>query len=204
MVDPAEIRAAKDALRTALRARRATRTEAERATTDAARTRHILDFLGDARGLAVASYLSIAPEPDTSELVAALHVAGARVLLPVLGPHADGRKRTQPDWAPYAGPDALRPGLWSIPEPTTPPEGPGALASADVVFVSALAATPTGWRLGVGGGWFDRALAHASPDAVTVALVSADEVLDTLPRDPWDLPIDVIATEAGVSRKVAG
>ena len=33
-----------------------------------------------------------------------------------------------------------------------------------------------------------------------MTLVSADELLDTLPCEPWDLRVDVIATEAGVQR----
>lgn len=200
MVDPAEFHAAKQALRAALRQRRDVRSEDERADADARRTAAVLDFLGDVSGLTVASYLSVAPEPDTTEIVSALHVGGARVLLPVLTPHADGSRREAPTWAVYTGPAGMRSGLWGIPEPSSPPLGPQALADVDVIITSALAATASGQRLGVGGGWFDRVLAGAPASCVSMTLVSADELLETLPCEPWDLLVDVIATEAGVQR----
>lgn len=202
MVDPAEFRAAKQALRSALRQRREVRSEDERADADARRTAAVLEFLGDVSDLTVASYLSVAPEPDTTELVAALHVGGTRVLLPVLTPHADGSRRESPAWAVYTGPTDMRSGLWGIPEPTSPPLGSGALDDVDVIITSALAATASGQRLGVGGGWFDRVLAEAPASCVSMTLVSADELLETLPCEPWDLRVDVIATEDGVRRAI--
>lgn len=186
------MREAKQTLRAASRTRRAARSIAERNSTDALRTQHILEFLGMSSDITVASYLSIEPEPDTTEIIAALHATGVRVLLPVL--------RRVPDWAPYAGPDALRPAWRGIPEPTTDPLGADALGEADAVLVSALAVTTRGDRLGVGGGWYDRALAHSDPATVTIALVSDDEILDSLPCEPWDRRVDVLATESGVRR----
>lgn len=192
------MREAKQTLRAASRTRRAARSTTQRNHADALRAQHILDFLGTSDSLetpsdiTVASYLSIEPEPDTTEIIAALHAKGVRVLLPVL--------RRVPDWAPYAGPDALRPAWRGIPEPTTDPLGADALLDADAVLVSALAVTPRGDRLGVGGGWYDRALAHCGPATVTVALVSDDEILDSLPCEPWDRRVDVLATESGVRR----
>ncbi len=57
-----------------------------------------------------------------------------------------------------------------------------------------MAVTLDGRRLGVGGGWFDRALAFARPDALLVALVTDDDVVDALPTEPHDRTIDVIVT----------
>lgn len=157
------------------------------------------------RGFALASgcrvaalYAAVGNEPDTWPLIAALHGSGVRVLLPVLA----GRRR--PDWAWYAGPDALRPGWHGIPEPTTPALGAGALAEASVVFCSALAATPAGERLGGGGGWYDRALGDAAPDALVVALCFDAEVVEHLPTDPWDRRVDVVLTERRTLRARSG
>src|SRR3712207_7780004 len=49
--------------------------------------------------------------------------------------------------------------------------------AAEVVVVPALAVDRHGVRLGRGGGYYDRALVHARPDAVLVALVVDDEVV---------------------------
>jgi 5-formyltetrahydrofolate cyclo-ligase len=76
--------------------------------------------------------------------------------------------------------------------------GAEALANADVILVPALAVDTRGYRVGLGGGWYDRALKHARPDAVTVGLVYPDEVYDAttrpLPNEPHDIPLDIIAT----------
>lgn len=180
----------KDALRAAVRAARAARPATERAAADAARLPHLLAL---ARGHGVVScYGSVAPEPDTWAFVAALAAGGVRVLLPVLA----GRRT--PDWAWYDGPRALRPGWRGIPEPTTGPLGPEALGAASLVVVSALAAASSGDRLGAGGGWYDRALAHRAPDAVVAAVLNESEVVDGVPTAPWDVRVSALVTETGL------
>lgn len=134
----------------------------------------------------VACYLSLPPEPDTHDLVDALVAGGTRVLVPVL--------RSRPDWAWYGGAAELRQGWRGIPEPTSATLGPDALAEAQWIWVSGLAATARGDRLGTGGGWYDRALEYASDDARIGVLLHDGEVLDWLPTDPWDRRVEVILT----------
>lgn len=176
--------AAKAALRAAAARRRAERPEAPAA--EAARVRRALDAC--AGHAAVACYASVGAEPDTWAVIDALRGAGVRVLLPVLA----GRRH--PAWAWYAGPDALRPGFRGIPEPTGPVLGTDALGEVSFVWASALLVAPDGVRLGTGGGWYDRALASAAPEATVGVLVDDEEVTDTLPRDPWDVPVDLVVT----------
>lgn len=168
---------------------------AARAARDADPSRHRADADRLPRLLAasaghdtVACYFSVAPEPDTTALVAALSDAGVRVLLPVLKGHR------QPAWNWYAGPGSLVPGWRGIPEPAGLPLGSGALAACSFVWVSALQVTPGGYRLGTGGGWYDRALTHADPDAVRGTLVGDAEVVDAVPVEAWDLPVDLVVT----------
>ncbi len=137
----------------------------------------------------VACYASGPGEPDTWALIEALVASGVRVLLPVL--------RRDPDWAWYAGAAALRPSWRGILEPTTGRLGPDALGEADWIWVPGLAGTPSGDRLGTGVGWYDRALAHAGPQARIGLLLHDGEVLDVLPTDPWDRRVHVILTATG-------
>lgn len=181
--DQPEAGAAKALLRARLRAARAVR-PADREG-DAARTGRALAACAGAS--VVAAYVSVPGEPDTAALLAALRAAGARVLLPVL--------RRTPDWAWYAGPDALVPGPLGIPSPTGPALGAGALAHADWVWLPGLAGTPDGRRLGTGGGWYDRALAAAGPQTRLGLLLYDDEVLPEVPTEPWDRAVHVVATE---------
>lgn len=135
----------------------------------------------------VAAYLARPHEPGTSALLASLTDAGVRVLLPVL--------RLEPDWAWYTGPDDFAPGPFGISQPTGPRLGADALAEADWIWLPGLAGSPSGVRLGTGGGWYDRALIHARAEARRGVLLFDDEVLDHLPQEPWDQPVDLLVTE---------
>ena len=182
----ARVIAEKQALRAEIRAARAARPATPEQ--DAARTQRCLTLSGG--HAVVACYASVAGEPDTRGLIEALAWSGVRVLLPLLA----GRRT--PAWAFYAGPDALRPGWRGIPEPTGESLGPEGLALATFVWASALAVTASGWRLGTGGGWYDRALAYAAPGATVGVLASDAEVVDAVPIASWDRPVDVVVTES--------
>ena len=136
----------------------------------------------------VAAYVSVGPEPDTRGLLFALWKRGTYVLLPRLLPDGDL------DWASYEGPDSLAPGPRGCLEPTEPPRGPGAVASADVVVTPAVAVDGTGMRLGRGGGSYDRALARVGPAILTVALLYDDELVSAVPAEPHDRRVRAAVT----------
>ena len=138
----------------------------------------------------VAAYISVGTEPGTRSLVYALWKRGAYVLLPLLRPDNDL------DWASYEGPDSLAAARRGLLEPTEPPRGPGAVASADLVIVPALAVDRHGRRLGRGGGSYDRALARVGGAVPTIALLYDDELLDELPAGPHDQPVRLVAQPA--------
>ncbi|WP_136518676.1 5-formyltetrahydrofolate cyclo-ligase [Cellulomonas telluris] len=180
----------KDALRRRMRAQRGRRSPrlCEEAAARLAEVVLTIPEVADARCVSV--YASRPTEPGTGPVVEALAARGVRLLLPVLG------AGLQRDWAEYAGREDLReraPGR--PPEPGGPGLGGDALAAADVVLVPALAVDATGTRLGQGGGWYDRVLAHVRPGVPVVALVHADEVMtEPLPREPHDRPVTAVAT----------
>jgi 5-formyltetrahydrofolate cyclo-ligase len=184
------LRAAKAALRQRLLAARAAvpgerRDEAGRLLRDA-----VLDLPETQMAGTVAAYISVGTEPGTRSLVYALWKRGAYVLLPLLRPDDDL------DWASYEGPDSLAAAARGLLEPTEPPRGPGAISSADLVIVPALAADRRGHRLGRGGGSYDRALARVGGSVPTVALLYDDELLDDVPAGPHDQPVRLIAQPA--------
>ncbi|MGJ3508737.1 5-formyltetrahydrofolate cyclo-ligase [Enemella sp. A6] len=192
--DLAALAEAKQTMRRAVRRARSLQDAETRAAADRERTARVLGFLAGrvGPGLTVAAYLSRDDEPGTLELISALHASGVRVLLPVLGPPEAPLR--EPDWARYAGPEQLRNAAHGITEPATPALGPQALAEAEVIICPALGVTRLGDRLGMGAGWYDRALTRAAAEAVTVALVDDAEVFDILPIEPWDRRVDVVAT----------
>lgn len=186
--------AAKRILRRAVSLSRDSRTSAGRAADDHQRFLRLQEALAPVvdRLDTVAAYLSADAEPGSLELVAWLASRDVEVLLPVLT-DGDGMRLPDPAWAPYGGADRLRIGRRSILEPTTPLVD-DAVTRMGLVVCPAVAADATGRRLGRGGGWYDRVLTRLDPTVVVWTLLNDDEVLPSVPTDPWDRPVDVLAT----------
>ena len=55
-----------------------------------------------------------------------------------------------------------------------------------------------GTRLGYGGGYYDRTLAHLQKRPRLVGFAFARQEIDRIPRQPHDVPLDAIVTELGV------
>lgn len=178
--------------------RRRSLTDSERKIFDDSRTQYLLDLVAQLQPEQVACYVSIPPEPSTSELIESLDSAGIAILLPNLtqGQLVNGRR--DPAWGVFQGFDRMRPGWANIPEPVSRPLPQEALSECELVIVSALLGAPDGTRLGVGGGWYDRALRHVSETAVVVALLHEDELFDVLPREEFDQTVAGFVTPSGI------
>jgi 5-formyltetrahydrofolate cyclo-ligase len=192
-VDEAALQAAKATLRKAIQFRRDTRPIEQRQRDDAARLAIMQTALSARMPDTVAAYLSARSEPATLQLVAWLAAHRVRVLLPVMS-HPVGGRLERPAWAPYEGPDGLWIGAYGILEPTGDPLPSEQLPEAELIIVPGLAANAQGDRLGRGGGWYDRALVHASQSAPIWVLLNSDEVLDIIPVQEWDRRVDVLVT----------
>ena len=81
-------------------------------------------------------------------------------------------------------------GLW---EPDPDRASPVDDAALDLVLVPGIAFDRHGWRIGFGAGLYDRFLARV--DAARVALAFSLQILDSLPVEPHDEPVDWIVTE---------
>ena len=93
---------------------------------------------------------------------------------------------------------ALEKSAFGIPEPVPGPGVrllmPEALQEPDtLVIVPALAFDRAGYRLGYGGGYYDRMLATAT--CPSVGLAFHDLFVDALPREEWDRYVSAICTE---------
>jgi 5-formyltetrahydrofolate cyclo-ligase len=185
---PDPVGAAKAALRRRLLEQRRQRPAPERAAAAAAVTSALLRGLGSVR--TVAAFVPDEYEPGYGRLPAAFTQLHARILLPVVH-EGDPELR----WAVDTG--RLAPGRFGLLEPVGPRLGATAIGTAEAVVVPAVAVDRSGARLGRGGGYYDRALLHARPDALLVALVHDDEFLDELPVAPHDRRVGVVVTPSG-------
>ena len=145
----------------------------------------------------VAGYVSVGAEPGTRALLDALRARGARVLLPVLLPDNDL------DWGHYRGAEHLERAGRGLLEPDGDRLGPEAVAGARLVLLPGLAVDRRGVRLGRGGGSYDRVLARLArgggPDrARLVTLLYDAELLEDVPAEAHDRPVDAAVTPSGV------
>lgn len=191
MTSPPRAGAAKTALRTRLLAGRRARSEAERDEAAAAVSAALVAGLAAAgAGATVAGYVPDAIEPGHGRLPGALSGISGRLLLPVV-PAAG----SELSWAEFSGEFTV--GRFGLLEPVGARLPAAALAEAVAVVVPALGVGRDGTRLGRGGGYYDRALRHAPPRAILVAVVFDDELLDEVPTEPHDLPMTAVVTPSG-------
>jgi 5-formyltetrahydrofolate cyclo-ligase len=185
----------KAALRARLLAARARLSDEQRAAAGRAIRDAVLHLPETQMAGTVAAYYSVSTEPGTRGLIYALWKRGTYVLLPVLLPDGDL------DWASYEGPDSLRPGPRGLTEPAEPPRGVTGIASADLVLLPAVAVDRQGWRLGRGGGSYDRALTRVGSPVPTVGLLYDGELLDEVPVGQHDQRVRLIARPShGITR----
>ncbi|QMU72883.1 5-formyltetrahydrofolate cyclo-ligase [Streptacidiphilus sp. P02-A3a] len=145
----------------------------------------------------VAGYVSVGAEPGTRALLDALRARGARVLLPVLLPDNDL------DWGRYRGPEHLVRAGRGLLEPDGDRLGPDAVRAAGLLLLPGLAVDRRGVRLGRGGGSYDRVLARLARGggerrARLATLLYDPELLEDVPAEAHDLPVDAAVTPSGV------
>ena len=177
----------KAALRRRVAATRAKMPAEDRAAAGKAIRDHVLSLPQVAAAGTVAAYYSIGTEPDTHSLVYALWKRGSYVILPLLLPGGDL------DWASYEGTDSLVPGPRGLLQPAEPPRGTATVSRADVVLVPAVAVDRSGYRLGRGGGSYDRVLARVGEQVPSIALLYDDELVDEVPVDEHDQAVRAVA-----------
>ena len=91
----------------------------------------------------------------------------------------------------------LRPGVWDIPEPDPALCPEAAITDVEFALVPALAIDAEGYRLGYGAGYFDKLLAGRGPRTFCVTALPASFLLDRLPHEPHDVPIQLIVSDSG-------
>lgn len=65
----------------------------------------------------------------------------------------------------------------------------------DMVIMPLLAVDQTGFRLGSGGGYYDRTFAEVEKKPLLMGLAYAAQITASLPHDPWDIRLDGVITE---------
>ncbi|PLW69617.1 5-formyltetrahydrofolate cyclo-ligase [Pseudohalioglobus lutimaris] len=148
----------------------------------------LYDRCCDVRGVVLSFYWPIRGEPDLRPLMRELHGAGMNIVLPVVETRAAPLVFRL--WTPETR--MLR-DQWQIPVP--PPDAPGLVP--EIVLAPLVGWTDNGYRLGNGGGYFDRTLAALTPRPLLIGIGFESARLPTIYPQPHDIPLDLILTEAG-------
>lgn len=136
----------------------------------------------------VLSYWSFRQEPDLSPLMTQYRTWGL--------PRCQGKTliwhRWHPGWP-------LVPGAFGITEPAAdlPLIEP---ATVDLILVPAVACDRRGYRLGYGGGFYDRMFSQPCWQQVqTVGMVFDFAYVERVPTAAWDRPLSAVCTETGIA-----
>lgn len=138
-----------------------------------------------AAGRTIAGYFAYGGEADPARILAQARDAGAGIAVCSMASLAEPLMFRL--WSPS---DAVEPGPFGVGQPQTSAEA----VTPDVILTPLIAFTRQGDRLGQGGGYFDRVFA-AYPDALRVGLAWSVQEAESLPLDPWDMPLDAVLTE---------
>ncbi|NLV50925.1 MAG: 5-formyltetrahydrofolate cyclo-ligase [Clostridiales bacterium] len=134
-------------------------------------------------------YFSIGREIDTRNLIETLTGQGIDVMLPV------SRKNGLMSFHRYEG--NMEKGLLGIPCPSagTPPAIP---LPGTPIIVPAMSYDIRGYRMGKGGGYYDRYL--AGYDMLSIGLVREKLLLPSMTWEPHDIPVKILITENMTAR----
>lgn len=185
------------AKQSARRAARARRNAAHRAAPPGTAGRAIsANFLAEPRlaallrpGTVAAGYFPMSDEANCLPLMRDLGQRGLTIALPVVV--AANHPLLFRAWDP-ADPEMLEPG----PHGTHQPPASAATCTPTLILVPLLAFDRRGFRLGYGGGYYDRTLNAAAGAATAVGLAYAGQRVDAVPREASDAPLDWVVTDA--------
>jgi 5-formyltetrahydrofolate cyclo-ligase len=134
----------------------------------------------------VAGVWPLSGELDLRPLLHALHARGLSIVLPETPPR--GLPLVFRRWTP---------GCAMLPERFGTLRPDGKVAVPDVVFVPLLAFDDRGYRLGYGGGYYDRTL-QGLRGVDAIGFGYAAQMVKRVPIEPHDIPLRRIATETGM------
>lgn len=162
---------------------------------DSARIREKLLSLDRIRlAVSVMLYLPARGEVDTWPLLDHFWARGSEILLPRC---CDGSPGIMDAYAVTSRED-LGPGCFGLIEPRMERAIFVKNPQPEVIILPALAFDRRGYRLGFGGGYYDRFLPTLGCAPLLVGPAYAFQVLDSIPVEPWDRPVEMIVTPESI------
>lgn len=157
----------------------------------------------------ILSYVSFRQEPDLVPLLTSLaQGTGHRLYGDIQNKHrqfalprCQGKTLIWHLWHPHQA-SSLVTGAYGIlePNPSWPTVTPQSLAKPSILLVPAVACDRQGYRIGYGGGFYDRMLVEpAWASVIKIGIVFDFAYVDALPTDPWDQTLSGVCTDKGLT-----
>ncbi len=186
----------KPLLRKQLRAQRRSLSAADHGLRSRLAAKAVAELPAFRAGKRVALYLPFDRETDTAELIRAARRRGVRLYVPVIVDRHRGRIR----FYPLA--DRTRRGVFGIAVPKRL-GSPTAARWLNLIVIPLVGVDAAGRRLGMGGGFYDRALEFRRgrrgwPGPRLVGFAFDCQRTDSNFAEPWDVNLDSLATESGL------
>ena len=185
----------RDGLRRYMRARRSALLAGERIDASLALARVVESRLEASAARKVAAYFAVRGEIDPSALAGQCDRNGQQFYLPMM--QHDSQQLV---FAPWTMDTQLRRARHGLFEPRVAAELIEPVQAMDWILMPLTAFDRHGNRLGSGGGWYDRTLASLAAQALharpyLVGLAYAFQETGHIDHQPWDVPLDAIATD---------
>jgi 5-formyltetrahydrofolate cyclo-ligase len=184
----------KSALRKRIREHRRSLEQDQKTQFDNAILIGLTTLLARLRPASIACFWPFDGEPDLRAAMDLMQRDGIRLALPVIHDSPSGPDMTFRSWDPRV---PMVPNRYGIPEPGG--TGEVRLTEIDLILLPLVAWDPFGVRLGMGAGFYDRALQpfaqEASPYRVGVAYQL--QKVTRLPSEPWDIRLHGVLSESG-------
>ena len=152
---------------------------------------HLLQCNEFNQAVTVVAYVPMKHEANITHILYDTIATGKMLLLPRVENDTDMTLRK------VSSLNDLIPGMYGILEPT-PDTAVISPDMADIILVPLEAVDRYGMRLGKGKGYYDHLLSSTHAYSIGVAL--SHQMIDTVPSDPWDQPLDAVVAANGIVR----
>ena len=148
----------------------------------------LTEVLGDVAGKAVSFYWPFKGEPDLRGVMEEVWSRGGRALLPIVA-----EKNAPLIFRTWRAGEPLGRGIWNIPVPEKGDE-----ATPDIVIAPVVGFDRSCYRLGYGGGYYDRTLASLPVQPRAIGVGYDEAAIPTIYPQSHDVPMELVVTPDGV------
>lgn len=187
-----DVMLSKAEIRSRVLARRDRSSLSDRLRHDAVIAHHVIGLAAFKEAETVLLFASFRSEVGTAALIDAALAGGKTVSLPVVRP--GGRL----DLYRITSREELQPGYMGIPEPPALEDREIRPDEVGLVAVPGAAFDRRGYRVGYGGGYYDRLLPQLAPGVLRIGLAYGLQIMDAVPTEDHDERVDRLVTEEGV------